>query len=139
MNPAISVRNIVDKKRIIDVLENHPSVLFAYLYGSAIKEKKFNDIDIAVFLKPDLHPFLISADLKILLSEKTGINPDLFDIRVINDLVTHGDILSLLYLKHVFETGILIIDKDDHLRTSFIEKYGMKYRECESLISEVLT
>jgi predicted nucleotidyltransferase len=128
----------LEVKELQNVIENHPSVLFAYLYGSAVKEKKFNDIDIAVFLKPDSNPFFISADLKILLSEKTGINPDLFDIQVINNLVTHGDILSLPYLKHVFETGILIIDKDEHLRTSFIEDYGMKYRECESLILEVL-
>lgn len=128
----------MDKKQIIEVLENHPSILFAYLYGSAIKGKEFNDIDIAVFLKPDSNPYIISADLKIELSEKIGINLDTFDIRVINDLVKHGDVLSLLYLKNVLENGMLIVDKDEHLRTSFIETYGIKFRECEGLIAEVL-
>jgi len=128
----------VDQKLLARVLNKNPSILFAYLYGSVLEADKFNDIDIAVYLKPGFYPFRVSADLKMELSQKMGIDPDKFDVQVINGLLEKGDILSLIYLKNILENGDLIVDKDENLRTSFVEAYGMKYRECEGLIVEVL-
>ena len=96
----------------------------------------YNDIDIAVFSTLDSDPFRLSIDLKIALSEKTGINPDIFDIRVINHLLKKGDLFSLLYLRDVLGQGDLLIDNDFSQRASFIESFSMKYRECEGLIAE---
>jgi predicted nucleotidyltransferase len=125
-------------KAIQTVLLENPVIVFAYLYGSAKDADVFHDIDIAVYAKKDSDPFGLSADIKIALSEKTGVPPDRFDVRVINHLLEKGDLFSLLYLKDVLKEGIVLADRDFSQRTNFIEAFGMKYRECEGLIAEVL-
>jgi predicted nucleotidyltransferase len=126
-------------KAIKEILHKNPSVVFAYFYGSSKDSVAYNDIDIAVFSTLDCDPFRLSIDLKIALSEKTGINPDIFDIRVINHLLRKGDLFSLLYLKEVLSQGELLLDNDFSQRASFIEAFSMKYRECEGLIAEICT
>ena len=121
------------------VLSEDFRVVFVYLYGSSIAAQEYKDIDIAVYAKPNVNPLLLSADIKIALSEATDIAPDVYDVRIINDLLEKGDVFALLYLQEVLEYGKLIVDKDNDLRTDFIEAYGMKYRECEGLIAEVLS
>jgi predicted nucleotidyltransferase len=124
-------------KAMKQVLAKNPYVVFAYYYGSSKDSEVYNDIDIAIFSTPDSDPFRLSVDLKIALSEKTGINPDTFDVRVINHLIRKGDLFSLLYLRDVLSQGELLLDNDFPQRASFIEAFSMKYRECEGLIAEV--
>ena len=124
-------------KAMKQVLAKNPYVVFAYYYGSSKDSEVYNDIDIAIFSTPDSDPFRLSVDLKIAFSEKTGINPDTFDVRVINHLLIKGDLFSLLYLKDVLNQGDLLLDKNFSLRASFVEAFSMKYRECEGLIAEV--
>ena len=83
-------------------------------------------------------PSELAVDLKIELSRRTGLPPDGFDIRVLNGVLGSGDLFGLLYLKRVLTDGILLFDKSPDSRSDFIEQYGMKYRECEGLIAEVL-
>jgi len=123
-------------KEIRQVLSQSSSVVFAYFYGSSMDSELYNDIDIAVFSTHDSDPFRLSVDLKIALSEKTGINPDTFDVRVINHLLRKGDLFALLYLRDVLSRGELLLDNDFSQRASFIEAFSMKYRECEGLIAE---
>jgi predicted nucleotidyltransferase len=124
-------------KTIQKVLAQNPSVVFAYHYGSSTDAGAYNDIDIAVYSTADCDPFTLSADLKIILAEKTGKSPDMFDVRVINHLLRKGDLFALLYLKDVLSRGELLIDNSFRDRASFIEAFSMKYRECEGLIAEV--
>jgi predicted nucleotidyltransferase len=124
-------------KTIRQVLAQNPSVVFAYLYGSSADTGAYNDIDIAVYSANDCDPFTLSADLKVTLAGKTGINPDTFDVRVINHLLRKGDLFALLYLRDVLSRGELLIDNSFQDRASFIEAFSMKYRECEGLIVEV--
>jgi len=126
-------------KAIKQILTQNPSVVFAYFYGSSKDSEVYSDIDIAVFSTRNSDPFSLSVDLKIALSERTGINPDSFDVRVINHLLKKGDLFSLLYLKDVLSQGNLLLDKNFSLRASFVEAFSMKYRECEGLITEVCT
>jgi len=127
-----------DLKAIRTVLAENPAIVFAYLYGSSKDSVVYNDIDIAVYSKEDSNPLSLSADLKIDLSENTGRPPDRFDVRVINHLLQKGDLFALLYLREVLSCGTLLTDNDFQLRSDFIEAFGMKYRECEGLIAEVL-
>ena len=124
-------------KTIRQVLAQNPSVVFAYHYGSSTDAGAYNDIDIAVYAATDCDPFTLSADLKITLAEKTGKSPDTFDVRVINHLLRKGNLFALLYLRDVLGRGALLIDNSSQDRASFIEAFGMKYRECEGLIAEV--
>jgi predicted nucleotidyltransferase len=127
-----------DLNTIRSVLAQNPSVVFAYLYGSSPESDLYNDIDIAVYSKDDSPPMSLSVDLKIALSEKTGNAPDQFDVRIVNYLLPKGDLFALLYLKDVLNRGRLLVDNDFQKRASFLEAFGMKYRECEGLIAEVL-
>ncbi len=129
-------------KHLIDAvakdLSKHDRILFAYLYGSTVSKGKGNDIDLAVYLKAHENPHQLSADLKIDLHRETGLAPDTFDVRVLNDLNEHGDIFGLLYLKNVLEGGQVLIDREPDVRSDFLERYGSRFRECEGLIKEVL-
>ncbi|MFO7931625.1 MAG: nucleotidyltransferase domain-containing protein [Desulfosalsimonas sp.] len=129
-NPAIDIA--------AGVLSDDSRILFAYLYGSSVTGETGNDIDIAVYLKSDEDPYRISADLKYQIHKKTGLAPDAFDIRVLNNLDTESDIFGLLYLKNVLENGRILVNKSPDLQADFLERYGSRYRECEGLIREVL-
>lgn len=123
---------------ITNTLAKDSRVIFAYLYGSIVVEGHGNDIDIAVYADEQVNPHLLSADLKILLHKNTGLSPETFDIRVINDLLRDGDIFSLLYLKDVLTHNKLLFSRDPETQSNFLEQYGLKYRECEGLIQEVI-
>ena len=130
------------RKQIIDavirVLTKDDRVVFAYLYGSMVSEGKGNDIDVAVFPEYQADCYSLAVDLKIDLHKATGMPPETFDIRVIGDLIEKGDIFSLLYLRNVLDGGRILVDKDHDVRADFLERYGLKFRECEGLIQEVL-
>ncbi|MBU0986681.1 MAG: nucleotidyltransferase domain-containing protein [Proteobacteria bacterium] len=129
---------IPDVAIIRDILSEDERVVFVYLYGSFAKDKDYKDLDIAVYAIEGCDVFRLSADLKIELHKGTGFAPDFFDVRVINGLLDHGDLFSLLYLKQVLESDELLVDKVFDVRAGFIEKYNLKYRECEGIIDEVL-
>lgn len=121
-------------------LSEDPRVVFAYFHGSALSgDETARDIDIAVYALERLNPYELSADLKIALHRKTGLAPDVFDVQVINNILEEGDLFGLLFLKNMFARNALLVDKAPEIRTDFIERYGMKYRECEGLIGEVLS
>lgn len=126
-------------KLIIEVLAGDDRVLFAFLYGSVVEEGQENDIDIAVYAVPETNFFELSADLKVALNKRIGLPPDVFDVRIINDLVEQGDLFGLLYLKNVLSSNRLLIDRNPEVRAEFLEQYGTRFRECEGLIQEVLS
>ena len=123
---------------VISALSEDSRVLFAYLYGSVAARQEGNDIDIAIYAIPHADHHQLSADLKIALHKKTGLSPETFDIRVINELAEQGDIFGLLYLKNLLSSNRLLIDKDPDTRADFLYRYGLRFRECESLMQEVV-
>lgn len=124
---------------IVRAISEDERVLFAYLYGSAAERGEGNDIDIAVYSAKNEDFHLLSADLKIALHKKTGLPPDIFDLRTLNGLAEHGDLFALLYLRDVLSTNRLLIDRDPETRSDFLEIYGLRFRECEGLMQEVLS
>lgn len=113
--PRTASKRMVDA--LVAVLSQDERVFFAYLYGSSSHGLTGNDIDIAVYSRAGEDPHVLSADLKIELHRKTGLCPDCFDIRVLNDMDAHCDIFGLLYLRNVLEGGRLLIDKRPDLRS----------------------
>jgi predicted nucleotidyltransferase len=134
INPTIPELSV-----ILRVLSNDPRVIFGYLYGSWVGDPgNARDVDIAIYSSPGEDPLALAADLKISFYQATGVPADHFDVRVINEAVAKGDLFSLLFLKRLFEKGVLLLDRDADKRGDFLEAYGMKYRECEGLIGELL-
>lgn len=125
-------------KTINEVLAQDKRIVFAYLFGSSLFGDPGNDYDLAVSVQSPQDIFTFSADLKIALSRATALPPDLFDIHVLTAELAQVDVFGLLFLKNVLEQGRLLKDADPGARSDFLERYGLKYRECEGLIQEVL-
>ena len=120
---------------LTNALAKDDRVVFAYAYGSFIKEQSFRDIDVGIYVKnPEENPFVISSDIKTQLSrifkkENIELPADQFDIQIIN----HA---PFTFLKRVFKEGILLVDRDPELRTDLVEYVSLKYRECAGLLAE---
>ena len=72
------------------------------------------------------------------MHEITGVSPDAFDIRILNDILVKGDIFAILYLRNVLEDGRILVNKAHEIHADFLERYGTKFRECDGPIQEVL-
>jgi predicted nucleotidyltransferase len=122
-------------KLLREVLAKDERVIFAYIYGSFVKEQSFRDIDIGIYIKDsEENPLVISPDIKTQLSrvvkrESMGFTADQFDVQIIN----HA---PFTFLKRVFKEGILLLDRDPELRTDLVEYVSSKYRECAGLLAE---
>jgi len=131
-----------NQKTILDaitrVLEKDDRVVFAYLYGAMISEGKGNDIDIGVYADRFKNSQSLAVDLQIELHRQTRLPPETFDVRLLGNVIDHGDVFGLLYMKSVVDGGRIIVDKDAEVRAAFLERYGQRFRECEGLIQEVL-
>lgn len=133
-----SLRSI-EKERVLNLIKDgliqDERVIFAYVYGSFIREDSFRDIDIAIYVKnPEENLHVFSSEIKtqlFYLAKGEGLNfiPDQFDVRVINDA-------PFTFLRRVFKEGILLIDLDPDLSTDLIEYVSSKYRECAGLLIE---
>ena len=129
----------MNKERVLkligDVLIKDERVVFAYAFGSFLKEEPFRDIDIGIYVKdPQVNPFIISSDLKTEISrfskqKQMDFDADRFDVRVVNDA-------PFTFLFRVFTEGKLLLDRDSDLRTDVIEQVSLKYRECTGLLAE---
>lgn len=123
---------------VSEVLSKDRRVLFAYLYGSFAEVRAGNDIDLAIYALEAAEPYGLSADLKIKLHKKTGLPPETFDIRIINDLAKKGDAFALLYLRNVLDVNRLLFDKDSSVRADFLERYGSRFKECVGFMQELV-
>lgn len=127
-------------RKVADLLQQTPQVLFAYLFGSyaAGSPHRGSDIDIAVYLRPDLDKMerfrlrLLIADL---LSDLFGLKVDLIDLAA-----------APLSLQHcILRQKILILERDIRSRTSFEVASRREYfdlqrvleRRSEALINRV--
>jgi predicted nucleotidyltransferase len=77
-------------KLLKEVLVKDERVIFAYIYGSFVKEQFFRDIDIRIYIKDsEENPLVISPDIKTQLSravkrENKDFTADQFDVQIIN-------------------------------------------------------
>ncbi|MFB3887353.1 MAG: nucleotidyltransferase domain-containing protein, partial [Thermodesulfobacteriota bacterium] len=135
----LSDKYIMDREKVLrllkETLERDEQVIFAYVYGSFVKEQSFRDIDIGVYIKnSEENPLVVSADMKTRLSravrrEDMDFTADQFDVQIIN----HA---PFTFLKRVFKEGKLLVDRDPELRTDLVEYVSSKYRECAGLLAE---
>jgi predicted nucleotidyltransferase len=133
---------LMKNKQIIDsvtrVLGKDDRVVFAYVYGSMVSDEKGNDIDIGVYADPNKASNSLSIDLLIEMHRQTGLPPETFDVRLLGEVIEQSDVFGLLYLKSVVDGGRVLVDKDPDVRADFLERYGLRFRECEGLMQEVL-
>jgi len=97
--------------RLSNFLANRDEIVFAYVYGSFLRQKTFSDIDIGVFLrKPFLYdPLNFELELESALQSLARFPVDL---RVINFAPP-----SFVY--NIIKESILIVDKEPNMRADF--------------------
>jgi len=129
----------VDREKVIStisrVLEGEEKVIFAYLWGSFVKEESFEDIDIFVYGKDFDENFTLSSNLKEriyeeFLKEKIDLfSIDEIDVNIIND-APYDFVIDIL------REGLLLVDKDPELRTDYIERISDEYRTNYFILEE---
>lgn len=127
-------------KQIISVLKRtlnkEKYIEFAYIFGSFVKDKKYSDIDIAIFvsLPKEEEVFKITSDLKHKISREFNkknipLDADHIDIVVMNHI-------NFKFMNNIFRQGVLILDRNPELRTNEMEKNSNKVRECLGILKE---
>ncbi|EFK06143.1 putative toxin-antitoxin system, toxin component [delta proteobacterium NaphS2] len=114
------------KGKIHAVLRERPEILFGYLHGSVLLSQDPKDIDIAVFLVPDVYDKLrkmgnMSLDFTIPLEmtlEKEIAMP--VDLQILNDA-------PLRFKYTAVSKGQLVIDLDSRIRSDFESITRVKY------------
>ncbi len=97
---------------VIQELQKHEEISFAYLHGSFTEKDTFHDIDIAVFLKEFPGSALeYELDLETKLIQVTG---RIVDVRILNSAP-----LSFRY--HVIREGVPLLIRDEDERVEFQE------------------
>lgn len=117
------------------VLEQDKRVIFAYIYGSFVRETIFRDIDVFVYIRKDEDAFITQSSIRDNIYEAVvhagfhNIGIDEFDVRVIND-APYDFIIDIL------DKGTLLADKNPELRTDYIEHISDQYRVNYFILDE---
>lgn len=106
-------------ERLAQALIAFPEISFVYMHGSFIKEGRFRDIDLAIFLKEiPVSSLKYELEMEIRLSGIAGRLP--VDIRILN-----GAPLSFRY--RVIKEGKPLIVRDNAKMADFIEATVTQY------------
>ncbi|NLJ48032.1 MAG: nucleotidyltransferase domain-containing protein [Candidatus Atribacteria bacterium] len=102
------------------VLNNHPQVIFAYLFGGLAKRhlSSLSDVDVAVYLVVNKNELEIKMDLLNQLSN--GLKTDEIDLVILNTA-------SLPLIARIIQNKKVLVDKDPNLRYSFESLNLRKY------------
>ena len=99
-------------------LDGHEEIAFAYVHGSALALPNPRDVDVAVFLRHEVHAILASEGrvtmdfaipLELALEAKLGMKAD---VQVINAA-------PLTFRARVVNTGVAIVDRMPDARAEF--------------------
>lgn len=116
------------ESNIVDILTDEDIVQFAYVYGSFLKGK-FNDVDIAVYLKEEVSEKEIiefELDKEVELSKKLGFEVDL---RVLNGR-------KIVFLHQVLKNGTLLVCSDEGKRVEFESEVYREYLDIKYYLDE---
>lgn len=110
--------------RIKDCLSLNRGIIFAYLYGSFVRDEPFRDIDVALFIKEPLQDYFnLESDLSYELTTITGYQ---VEVRIINKAPVALQMAVLREKK-------LLFSRDEEKRTDFIQDVGKRYIDYSHL------
>ncbi|MGH2453016.1 MAG: nucleotidyltransferase domain-containing protein [bacterium] len=117
--------------RLAEVLAREEVVLFAYLLGSFIEGRAFEDVDVAVFLNPAhrdaLDPLSVQLDLAARLEEAIGLP---VEVVLLND--------APLGLRAAALRGRLLDSRDEAGRVALLKRTGLARMDMAFLARESL-
>ncbi len=110
-----------EKKKIIESLREHllkrEEIVFAYLHGSFLKEGPFRDVDVAVYVSIEVHPFY-EEELEDELSRAIELP---VDVRVLNSAPVTFRFRAI--------SGLLLFSRDEKARCDFEERTMREYHD----------
>jgi len=114
-----------------EVLEKDEKVLFAYVYGSYVRDSIHfeSDIDVAVYLKSSDVKGYINKEEELTIELVTKTHMDRIDLRILN-------VLPLLLQYNILKDGIPIFVRDDKERVDFETKVMNRFFELKPYIDE---
>ena len=102
------------KHQIAANLQKRPEILFAFIHGSFLTDRRFRDIDIALFLKP-ISVSSLRYELEIEAQMTRLVKNIPSEIRLLNQA-------PLAFRYAVIKQGELLFSKKDEVKSNFIEK-----------------
>lgn len=122
----LSVREKNDlSEKIILTLKNREEICFAYLFGSFINKEvvSFRDIDIGIFLRPEIIPqekgFDYENKLAAELAKLLSFPADRLDIKILN-------FTSINFQNAVYSRGKLLFTRDNEFFANIIESVSLE-------------
>jgi predicted nucleotidyltransferase len=104
------------------VFASHSEVSVAYVFGSFVKGKIFNDVDIGLLLEKNFQPdALYEVRFAGQFEKALGAS---FDIRILNDR-------PLRFLFHILQDAKLIYVRDDRYRIKFEQSVLTQYMDIK--------
>jgi len=115
---------------IKDKLSEKDEIIAAYIFGSFLHDKEYEDIDIGILLETSFKPdYLYEIYLTQILEEYFKNKFDKyfeFDIHVLNNQ-------NLRFLFSILQNAILIISKNDKKRAKFESQVIIRYLDIKPL------
>ncbi|HLP46315.1 MAG TPA: nucleotidyltransferase domain-containing protein [Candidatus Kapabacteria bacterium] len=108
-------------EKITQSLSEKPGILFAYLFGSFLSRDDFEDIDIGIFLDPQIIPGIDTLRYELELSIELEDH-----IKVIND--------APVTLRYSVSTGKLLFSKDENTREEFLCRTWPEYFDFQYIL-----
>jgi len=118
--------------RVRGVLERHPEIIFAYAFGSFLGDLPCRDLDIAVYVGPEV---LQASGFRYedSLAQEIAAQLDLpcpVDLRILNDA-------PVPFQFHVFR-GRLLVDRNTELRFAKLTHIATRYLDIRSFLKHYL-
>jgi len=129
------MNNDKNRTEIFDILkkamEKDKEVLFAYLYGSYVRDPvRFeSDIDVAVYLKSSDIKEYLKKEEELTIELVIKIHKDRIDLRILN-------VLPLLLQYNILKDGIPIFVREDKERVDFETRVMNRFFELKPYIDE---
>lgn len=123
-----------EKEKILNrvaacLARQHPEVLFAYAHGSFVNDGPFRDLDVAIFLLPEIaarsdfhYEMQMEAQIEKALGAQFAI-----DVRALNTA-------KLSFQYHVLR-GRLLIDRNPDVRIDFSAKTASRYLDIAPILN----
>lgn len=118
------------RKIITDFLKQREEVIFAYIFGSFVRNDRYHDVDVAICLdrnfdRKDLSRFPYGYE-SLLIGRLTGLVGKNIDLVVMNDA-------EILMQQRVVNKGVLLFSRDDRFRVQYENNVRRLFIDSEHL------
>lgn len=116
------------KDEVARHLQKRKEIIFAYLHGSVLEHKNYNDIDVAAYIRNGVitsHKDVIDYEIPVSIQLERELGKPV-DFHVLN-------FVSAAFAYHA-TAGILLFCRDDRCRYDFLERTWREYFDYQPFV-----